>query len=205
MNSQIPDPDRTQAYSFDSELGKRDRKRELSLQRVRLLLTRDKVQEAERALKRHLIDYPNDPAASEIAMEIREIHGEEKDREDRRRGLRYNLGMSSSGQRFGWWAVGLTCIGYGLWQLTNYLPVVLQSGVNTMITTYVSRGSRYNKHYEPWTHPVSFELGLAAMGIAFGMVAILLVLKIGRGAADWEGLDGTFSDSGRYGGGRWGL
>jgi hypothetical protein len=205
MNSQTPDPNQTQAYSFEAARAGQDRQRELSLRAVHLLLTREKIEEAERALKQHLAIYPGDPQANALWMEIRDIHGEEKWREDRRRGLRYTFGMSSSAQRFGWWVAGLIGIGYGVWQLTNYLPTALKSGMGAMITTYISRGSKYNKHYEPWTHPVSYELGLAAVGIALGTIAILLVLRIGKGAADWEGLDGSPSDAGRYGGGRWGL
>jgi hypothetical protein len=178
-----------------------DTQREFALQQIHLRFKRGEIEPAFRAICRVRASSKNHPDIEQLYTEIVSVRGHDrsarKDKEDQLRQIRYSLGLQTSWSRMCWWIVAIVLIRYAVWDGSRAISQGIQKGFATEITTMVERGGRYNRHLEPWTRPVYYDVVYDSLILSLGMGAALVVFKVGKNAAQWEELDAT---SGNYGG-----
>lgn len=173
-----------------------DQQREYALQQIHLRFKRGEVEPAFRAICRLRASSKYHPDIEQLYAEVVAVRGHDraarKDKVDRLRQIRYYLGLQTSWSRMCWWLAGTALVCYAMWDGSRAMGQGFEKGFSTEITTMVERGSRYNRHLEPWTRPVYYDVLYDSAILLFGAAAMLVVYKVGKGAAQWEELDADY-------------
>ena len=163
------------------------RNHDLMLERAHLAFQRGDLQSARKILER----LPPDDDVRDLMAQILAKKEEAKEREESRRSWRWMLNLNTSWKRFWWafWAVVLiTCGGFNL---LGGIRNGMANGFATEIMTQVYIGGRYSSRMVDWTRPIYYDVLWGAGIMLIGAAGLLILLKVSRGAADWEGLDDT--------------
>ncbi len=168
----------------------------MALRRAFLLYERGQLGQARRILDA----LPRDPDVDDLLAKIAAEEGREKSIQERLRGLRYELNLNTSEKRAGAYLVAAASACYGAYELVRAGMYAAAHGIASEITTQVNTGGRYTSHLVDYTRPIYFDLLYGAGFLCVGIFVILLVLRIARGAAEWEELDASSPD---YDTGRW--
>jgi hypothetical protein len=176
---------------------------ETDLQRAHLHCVRREFDEAEALLKRLERRYPGNAEIRFMLGRIASSRRLDKEDSDKMRAWRYTLRLQTSWQRFVWGATGVLGIVYGVYGLLDRLPQCFHNGFGAVITTRIYRGSGRYSYRDPWvdwTRPLYYDIGYYGIMLAVGIVMILILRRVARGATQWEELDAPMPEQNRYGG-----
>ncbi len=161
-------------------------RREIALRRAFLLIERRQPE----AARRILLAMPRDPDVADLLARIEADKNRVKTASDHLLWLRYQFHLDTSLRRAGAYLVAIALGVKGIYEVCVAAPYASAQGLMAEITTQVPvRYSRYAPTtYILHTRPIYVDL---IYGIVLTVVAVLMiafVLRVSRGAAQWEEL-----------------
>ncbi len=158
---------------------------ELTVQRAHLMIGRGKLEEAERLLRQLQAQAPDAEVDAMLAA-IRERRYDAKRDSERRRGIRYTLGIQTSWGRLCWTVGAICALVWGIWRTAESVSLGSEQGYGTLVTS-TWRGRYGSEH--TYTRPVFADVALYALLAVGGVAGLGVVRYASRGAAAWEELD----------------
>src|SRR4051794_10256163 len=108
---------------------------ERDLAQTHLLITRGKLAEAKAMLPQLAREGASQQDVQPLLNAIETREAQASERQESRRGLRYQLGLQSTGRRIGWFLAGNAGTVYGIWKATEAAAKGSTLGYATVITT----------------------------------------------------------------------
>jgi hypothetical protein len=168
----------------------------LSIERAHLLYQRGKLLEARRLLEEIRRSGPRDPEVESLLAQVIEKLNDGKKAEVNWSEWRYYLHLNTSWRRFLWGAAAAACIGCGVYGGVPSIAMGARNGFSTEITTKVQRSRRRygSTSYVDWTRPIYVDVMYNAGFILIGTLMGWILIRVSKGAAQWEELDDTSSN-----------
>lgn len=162
---------------------------ERELARIHLLITRGDIAEARVLLARLARAGVPQQDIQPLLDAIGRREEQAKGAAERKRDLRYYLGLQTTAARIGYFLLALAAATHGLWSSSVAIGRGMARGFATVITTI--EHTKAGTH--PWTRPIYVDLIYAALWLILGVVAMAVVVWASRGAEQWEETDTRYS------------
>jgi hypothetical protein len=160
------------------------------LHRALLMVDRGRLDEARKLIAR----VPPCADAESLCARIDAIESRQRRALDHLRQLRYQFHLDTSWRRAVAYLCAIAVTVDGLWQLGMAAPFALAHGLSAYLTTQVNLGGRYSDHWVDYTRPIYYDLIYGTVLVFAGLLATALILRVARGAADWEELNAADDD-----------
>ncbi len=167
----------------------------LAIERAHLLFQRGKITEARKLLEQIRRSGPRDPEVETLLAQVMEKSNAGKRAEATWSEWRYYLHLNTTWRRFIWGAAALAAVAYGVFGGAQSITLGAQRGFGTEITTKVRQSRRrYGpSSYVDWTRPIYVDVLYNAGFVLLGTTMGWILIRISKGAAQWEELDDTWS------------